>query len=1445
MINHIIQFSIRNKLAVGLFIFALILYGSYSLTQLPIDAVPDITNNQVQVITVSPTLATQEVEQFVTYPIERTMATLPDLTEIRSISRFGLSVVTIVFKDNVNIYFARQLVNERLKEAESEIPSGAGEPELAPVSSGLGEIYQYVLKLKKGYEHKYSAMDLRTMQDWIVSRQLLGTPGVAEVNSIGGYLKQFEVAIDPLKLKSMNVTIPELFEALEKNNQNTGGAYLDKKPSAYFIRGLGLVSSLEDIGKIVVKLTENGIPVLVKDVATVQLGNAIRYGAMTRNGEGEVVGGIVMMLKGANSAQVVKSVKEKIPQIQSSLPEGVEIEPFLDRTNLVNRAIHTVAENLILGFLIVVFVLILFLGNFRAGLIVASVIPLAMLFAVIMMNIFGVSGNLMSLGAIDFGIIVDGAVIIVETVIHRIFISKHAGIIKLNQHQMDHEVSGAIGQVAHSSSFGQSIILIVYLPILALVGIEGKMFSPMAQTVAFAILGAFLLSITYLPMASALFLSRKTTHKENFSDRLIKRMYRFYEPVIHFSLKNCWKVVAVSLVLVIGSFFIFRNLGGEFIPTLEEGDFAFESALSEGSSLSQSIETYTQIEKIVKQFPEVREVISKIGTPEIPNDPMPPNQGDIMVLLKNKSEWTTAKHREELADTMVKAIKNIPGMFVEASQPIELRFNELISGVRQDVAVKIFGENMDTLSTYAQKVANVIRTIDGTADPRIEVTTGLPQITIHYNRDKMALYGVDVSGLNTIVRAAFAGESAGVIFENERRFDLVVRLQLENRQSIDDVKNLFVPIASGGQVPLQQLADIGYEIGPAQITREDAKRRISIGFNVPFRDIQSSVDELQQKLNRQVKLPAGYYFTYGGQFQNLEEATRRLSIAVPVVLALIFVLLFFAFGNFGQCLLVFSAIPLSAIGGILALWIAGMPFSVSAGIGFIALFGVSVLNGIVLIDYFNQLEKKGVTDIYARVIEGTKNRFRSVIMTGAVPALGFLPMVISTSAGAEVQKPLATVVIGGLISATFLTLVVLPALYIIFSGKKKEKPALALTAILLLSLTPDNHAQTVPPQKLSLDSCVAIAIRNNPSLMASKLQVESNQKLQKTAFDLGKTEIFYENEDLNTNDKTDEGVLKIGVTQSIEFPGVWIAQNKFNKQNTLLSKTNLALTEKDLLQEVRSSYYTLLFSISRQKLLQEQDSIFSEFENAASLRFKTGETNKLEMISTQARHKEVQLALEASRADVLIAQEQLMKWMNTEQRVLPDIETVSRLGSPVSVIQDDTGLDHPFLQLSQQKISLADYQRKVEVNKLLPDLSARYFNQNWYGASPGYYGYSFGIGIPLFFWSQTGRIQSAKLQHEIEQKNFENDQRQFNAAYREAIQTYRKNLSLLTYYEQTGLQLADEILSSANTAYRNGDIGYIEYITLLSQGIDIKNQYLHSMNDYNQSVIKLNYFLNQ
>lgn len=1044
MLNKIIYFSIHNKLVIGLFTLALIAWGSYSLTKLPIDAVPDITDNQVMVITVTPTLAAQEVERLITFPVEQTMASIPEIKEIRSFSRFGLSIVTVVFNESVDIYWARQQIGERLTIAAEKIPKGIGTPEMAPVTTGLGEIYQYVIHPKPGYEKKYDAMELRTIQDWIIKRQLIGTPGVAEVSGFGGYVKQYEIAVNPQQLRSMNISIDEIFTALESNNQNTGGAYINKSPNAYFIRSEGLVNTIEDIQNIVIKVVVN-IPVLVKDVATVQFGNSVRYGAATRNGEGEVVTGIVMMLKGANSSEVVNNVKEKIEQIKKTLPEGVDIEPFLDRKKLVDNAIGTVTTNLIEGALIVIFILILFLGNLRAGLVVASVIPLAMLFAIAMMNLFGVSGNLMSLGAIDFGLIVDGAVIIVESILHRLTIrhNKHQRA-KLSPAQMDEEVYQSASKIRSSAAFGEIIILIVYLPILALVGIEGKMFKPMAQTVTFAILGAFILSLTYVPMMSALFLSKKTTHKRNFSDRMMDFFQRLYNPLIHSAVRHQLTVVGSAVVLFVVSLFAFSRLGGEFIPQLDEGDFAVETRVMVGSSIDRIIDASTKAQKIILKFPEVKQVVNKIGSGEIPTDPMPIEAGDMMVILKDKKEWTSAGSREELAEKMAEKLKVIPGVTFGFQQPIQMRFNELITGAKQDVVLKVYGEDLDVLSEQARKIGKLIKGIDGVEDLYVEQITGLPQIQIQFNRQKIAQYGLTITAINNVIRTAFAGGTAGLVYEGERRFDLVVRLANNNRQDLEDVGNLFITTPTGNQIPLNEVATVKYKNGPNQIQRDNTRRRIIIGFNVRNRDVESIVKEIQGKLDAKLKLPAGYYVTYGGQFENLQAANKRLSIAVPVALLLILLLLYFTFNSIKESLLIFTAIPLSAIGGVFALLIRGMPFSISAGVGFIALFGVAVLNGIVLIAEFNRLKAEGVTDIYERVFKGTKVRLRPVLMTAAVASLGFLPMALSNSSGAEVQRPLATVVIGGLISATFLTLVVLPVLYMLFEKKTKKTETASL-----------------------------------------------------------------------------------------------------------------------------------------------------------------------------------------------------------------------------------------------------------------------------------------------------------------------------------------------------------------------------------------------------------------
>ncbi|MCT4203484.1 efflux RND transporter permease subunit [Elizabethkingia anophelis] len=1040
MLNKIIEFSIKNKLIIGLMTLALVIYGVIELRKLPIDAVPDITDNQVQIITTSPSLGAPDVERFITFPIEQVSRNIVGVKQIRSFSRFGLSVITIVFNEDTNVYLARQQVAERLQQVSQDIPKEIGVPAMAPITTGLGEIYQYVVRPKKGYEHRYSAMDLRTIQDWIVRRQLLGVEGVADVASFGGDLKQYEIAIKPAQLKAVGVTMQQLFTAVENNNQNAGGAYIEKGPNALFIRTEGLAKNISDIENIVVKNLPDGTPILVKNIAEVKLGKAIKYGAMTYNGKGEVAGAVVMMMKGGNSNQVIDKIKTRVEEIQQTLPEGVKIEAFLDRTKMVDNAIGTVSKNLIEGALIVVFVLVLFLGNFRAGFIVASVIPLAMLFAIIMMNIFGVSGNLMSLGALDFGLIVDGAVIIVEAVLHRLHSIKGKEGERISSEQMNKEVKTSAGKMMNSAVFGQVIILIVYLPILSLQGIEGKMFKPMAQTVAFALIGAFILSLTYIPMMSSVFLSRKIQTKPTFSDRMIEKLVAFYDRSLAKVLKSSKIVMTVVFLLFALAVFILSKLGGEFIPSLPEGDFAVETRILPGSSLKTSTEVVLKSQQVLmSKFPEIKKIVGKTGSSEIPTDPMPLDASDMMIILKDRKEWTSADNYNDLADKMQKELqKNMVGVTYSFQYPVAMRFNELMTGARQDVVCKIFGENLDTLKVYSEKLAAVVNKVNGAQNIYVEPVSGLSQIVINYNRSALAQYGLNVSDVNNVVNAAFAGKVTGAVFEGEKKFDMVVRMDSEERRKLEDVQNLLLTTSSGTDIPLKSVADVDIKESVNQIQRENAARRIIVGFNVRNRDIQSTVNDLQNRVNSELKLPAGYSITYGGNFENLQEAKARLCIAVPVSLLLILLMLYFAFRSVKYGLIIFTAIPLSAVGGVFALWLRGMDFSISAGIGFIALFGVAVLNGIVLIAEFNR-QKTQKEDLRDVVLTGGKNRLRPVLMTATVASLGFLPMALSNGEGAEVQRPLATVVIGGLILATFLTLYVLPILYIFFEKKSFNK----------------------------------------------------------------------------------------------------------------------------------------------------------------------------------------------------------------------------------------------------------------------------------------------------------------------------------------------------------------------------------------------------------------------
>lgn len=1042
MFQKLITSSIKHKFVVGFLTISLIVWGLWSLATLPFDSTPDITDNQVQVITQAPSLGAQEVEQYVTTPIEMALANIPRLQERRSISRSGLSVITLIFDDQADIYWARSQVSQVLNDAVKELPKNTS-TEMGPIATALGEIYHYTVRTKKGYENKYSLTQLRTIQDWIVRKQLSGTPGVAEVSGWGGFVKQYEVAISTDRLNANGITVSEVFDALQKNNANTGGSYIEQNSNQYYIRAIGVAKTCDDIANIPVK-NVNGITIKVGDIAKVQEGHATRFGAVTRNGEGEVVAGIAIMLKGENFQEVSKNVKSRIAQIQKSLPEGVIIEPFIDRTNLVKRVEGTIEHNLIMGGLIVIFVLVIFLGNWRAGLVVASVIPLSMLFAFGMMKTFGIDGNLMSLGAIDFGMIVDSAVIIVEAVVTHI--NQKTQKTSLTQAEMDEEVHFSASRIRQSAAFGEIMIMIVYVPLMTLVGIEGKMFRPMALTVFFAILGAFILSLTYVPMASSLFLSKKISKKETFADKMVKKIQQWYLPVLNWVLKQNKNVITGAVALFCVSLVAFKFLGGEFIPSLEEGDFAVEMSMSQGTSLSQMVESCTKAEKLLKaEFPEVKQVVSRIGSAEIPTDPMPVERADIMISLKPKAEWTSAETTEELMEKMEETLHTIPGLEAEISQPIQMRNNELLTGIKQDVAIKIFGDDLDELTKLGEHVGKMISGIQGVSGTSVEQVSGLPQIQVVYNHERMAEYGINVDDINQVLETSFAGGIAGSIYEGERKFDIVLRLD-NNDRNVSSIQNLAIPIGSGETIPLTQVADIIYEPAPAQISHENGARRIYVGFNIKGRDVQSTVDEIQNLLDAKLKLPEGYYYTYGGEFQNLQSAITRLMIVVPLALIIIFLLLYATVKNVRESLFVFSAIPLAAIGGVWALWFRGMPFSISAGVGFIALFGVAVLNGIVLIGEMNQMQKNQLSSavesgrsntqlIHERIIDSCMIRLRPVLMTALVASLGFLPMALSHGDGAEVQRPLATVVIGGLITSTLLTLLVLPAIYKTFTKK--------------------------------------------------------------------------------------------------------------------------------------------------------------------------------------------------------------------------------------------------------------------------------------------------------------------------------------------------------------------------------------------------------------------------
>ncbi|WP_291051466.1 MULTISPECIES: CusA/CzcA family heavy metal efflux RND transporter [unclassified Empedobacter] len=1442
MLTKIIEFSVKNKLIIALLVLGLIGIGSYQVSKLPIDAVPDVTNNQVQVITIAPSFGATDIERLVTFPIEQANSNISGLKEIRSFSRFGLSLVTIVFDDGIDVYWARQQVAERLQQVQNEIPQGIGTPQLGPISTGLGEIYQYVVRPKEGFEQKYDITELRSIQDWIVRRQLLQVKGVAEVSSFGGKLKQYEIAVNPDRLNAYGITINDVFDALNANNQNTGGAYIEKGPTVLYIRSEGLVGNIEDIQNISISNKNNDVPLFIRDVADVKIGFATRYGAMTYNDQGEVSGAVVMMLKGANSSQVIKDVKAKVAQIQKTLPEGVVIEPFLDRTKMVNNAISTVERNLLEGALIVVFVLVLFLGNFRAGLLVASVIPLAMLFAICMMNLFGVSGNLMSLGALDFGLIIDGAVIIVEAVLHQLALNpKFRNLLKIPSNDMDNVVTESAGRMMNSAVFGQIIIFIVYIPILTLQGIEGKMFRPMAETVAFALLGAFLLSLTYIPMMSSVLLKKRSL-KPSWSDRVMKKVEALYLKTLLKVLRIPKTIFTIIGILFITAIILLSRMGGEFIPSLEEGDFAVDTRVLPGSNLTTTIESTQKAAHILKtRFPEVEKVVTKIGSGEVPTDPMPMDASDMMVILKDKKEWTSAKTFSELSEKMSKALEDVPGITVGFQYPVAMRFNELMTGARQDVVIKIFGDNLDSLVQNANQLGKIIETVKGTQNLYIEPVSGLPQVVVKYNRPVIAQYHLSVADVNRVINTAFAGQSTGLVFEGEKRFDMVVRLNASDRKNINDIQNLLVPTPAGNQIPLNQLATVDVVEGTNQIQRENAQRRIVVGFNIKDRDVKSIVEELQGKVDKQIKLPAGYSITYGGSFENLNNAKQRLMIAVPLALALIFVLLFMAFKSIKESLLIYTAIPLSVIGGVFMLNLRGMPFSISAAVGFIALFGVAVLNGIVLISEFNRLHKNGIRNIVRIVIDGGESRLRPVLMTAAVASLGFIPMAISTGAGAEVQRPLATVVIGGLILATLLTLFVLPLLYVnIENGFKMKKPKSKHVASVLLIFMLFSGIKMKAQTIISLDEAVQTALQNNRNLKNEKLRSDYAKALIKTSnADIPQTAVTADYGQINSayND------MKFGISQSIAFPTVYQKQKNLHSEEWKKSQLNVSLKEFELKKAVSQSYFQMVYWKDKEKLLNETLQLYTQFLDKASLRLKAGESNILEKTTASNQKSAIEIQLKQVQQEIKTLQLQFSWLLNSETEYLP-LEN----SRPVLLLQENAS--HPLLHVLEQQKTVAGKQTEVEKSRLLPGLQIGYNLNSFkgmgpddklYSATPQFHSVMVGVGIPIFSGGQKARIHASKVAESIAENDWHNTEFALEKKQKQLKQMYQTNLEIINRYETDELKNADIITKTAQQQFINGEINYLEFVMLVNQAVLLKSNYADALLKLNESVVELNY----
>ena len=1257
-----------------------------------------------------------------------------------------------------------------------------------------------------------------------------------EINSFGGYLKQYEVAVDPDALYSLNITIGEVFEALSRNNQNTGGSYIEKVNRAYYIRSEGMINNLHDVEQIVVT-NRGGIPVHIGDIGQVRFGAPKRFGAMTKDGEGECVGGIAMMLKGANANVVTKELEKRVAKVQQMLPEGISVEPYLNRSELVNRNISTVIRNLVEGAIIVFLVLIVFLGNVRAGLIVASVIPLAMLFAFILMRIFNVSANLMSLGAIDFGIVVDGSIVILEGILAHLYGRELRGR-TLSREEMDNEVEKGASRVVRSATFAVLIILIVFFPILTLTGIEGKYFTPMAKTLVFCIIGALLLSVTYVPMMASLFLKRTVTVKQTLADRFFERLNRVYQRVLHFSLAHVWGTISVAFIALLLSLLLFTKLGAEFIPTLDEGDFAMQMTLPAGSSLSKSIEVSLEAEKRLKErFPEIKHVVAKIGTAEVPTDPMAVEDADVMIVMKPFNEWTSASSRAEMVEKMKACLDSVKGAEFNFSQPIQLRFNELMTGAKADIAIKLYGEDMTELYDKAREAAKYVEKVPGASDVLVEQAMGLPQLLVHFDRAKIARYGIDIEELNAVIRTAYAGETAGVVFENERRFDLVVRLD-KNKVSDFNIDKLFVRTKDNIQLPVSEVASIELVNGPLQINSDATKRRVVIGVNVRDADIQQVVQQIKESLDKNVKLKPGYYFEYGGQFENLQNAISTLTVVIPIALMLILLLLFFAFRSVIYSLVVFSTVPLSLIGGIVALWLRGLPFSISAGVGFIALFGVAVLNGILMINHFNDIRKRNQYHLCTdRIIaEGCPHLLRPVFLTGLVASLGFVPMAIAKSAGAEVQRPLATVVIGGLIVSTILTLIIIPVFYRLVNSiavrqlRRRNRLSLrkaAMVIALLVAFVPAVQAQ----QRITLEQAIETAMTNHPRLKMAESEIERARASKGEAWDGGSTSFSYSWGQLNGAERNDN---ELSVEQSIGSLLTPFYKNAL--ANTQISKgeSYRDMVKKEITAEVKRAWAYYQYAYQLNTLYSGQKELAERLKNSGEQRYAQGDIDLAERNMMTALAADLYTRWMESSEELTLAGRRFTWACYSNQALLPADTSLAVM--PIQT--DGLSLSSRHLNYFEAQVQEKKNLLKIERSRFFPEFSVGYVRQK-IAPLTGLNSWMVGVSFPVLFFPQHSRTKQARINLRIANWEAEDNRRQLSNKVSELQSQLVRQRERLTYYQDAAIKEAEALQNSALKKFQANETNISEFIQSLNAAREIKRGYIETVYAYNITVLEL------